>query len=226
MCCQSVNVRQSHWRVWSRVLTSDQMDDKWFKQQQRRAGVTSEDIAAILGRDRSAVSRILTGRQAMSIEWAEAFAQALGSDLATVLEKAGVTNAPSARTLEPGYRESDVVPFSPEGQADRKTTATADALGARPGVGIWRCKGTAMAQAGILAGDYLLVDTNASERTGTDDIVVAQVYSPSGAKTVLRRHAPPVLVASTNPGETEPVHVVDGINVVIRGKVIAVWRTR
>ena len=44
-----------------RVVTiCHQMDDKWFKAQQKRVGVTADQIAAEMGRDRSAVSSIYT----------------------------------------------------------------------------------------------------------------------------------------------------------------------
>ena len=53
------------------------MDDKWFKRQQKRAGVTAEDIAEELGRDRSVVSRIYVGRQRMTLDQARVFAKVL-----------------------------------------------------------------------------------------------------------------------------------------------------
>ena len=53
------------------------MDDKWFKQQQKRVGATAEDIAQKMGRTRANVSNIYTGRQKMSLEWARAFAEVL-----------------------------------------------------------------------------------------------------------------------------------------------------
>jgi hypothetical protein len=57
------------------------------------------------------------------------------------------------------------------------------------------------------------------------DVVIAQVYDRGGsAKTVLRRFEPPVLVAASMDPEDWRVHVVDGNNVLIRGKVVASWR--
>ena len=200
------------------------MDDKWFKAQQKRVGVTAEDIAAKMGRARSNVSHILNGHQRMSLEWAKAFADVLQVPLATVLEKAGVTDAPTAREVTPGFAESDAAPWipGPEASGARDITTVAQVLGARPGVDVWRVKGQAMAQHGLLVGDYMLIDTHQAERVKPGDTVVAQIYNRTGATTVLRTYAPPVLIAA-DPADMH-VHVVDGVNVVIRGKVVASWR--
>lgn len=120
------------------------MDDKWFKQQQKRVGVTAEDIARVMGRSRANVSHILTGRQRMSLEWAKAFAEVLQVPMATVLEKAGVADAPTIQKITPGFSDSDAAPWvagpaMAEGAAVRSVVA---ALGAdRPGIDIWRVKG-------------------------------------------------------------------------------------
>lgn len=203
------------------------MDEKWFKQQQKRAGVTAKEIADARGLSRANVSHILTGRQAMSLEWAKAFADVLGVPLATVLEKAGVTDKPTVQQLSPGFAESDASPFvygpgMSEGPAHRSIAA---AFGERPGVDVWRVKSSAMALGGLLVGDFMLVDTHQAERVRAGDVVIAQIYNPRGATTVLRRFEPPVLVAASPDPADMRVHVVDGQNVVIRGKVTASWRT-
>lgn len=205
------------------------MDDKWFKAQQKRAGVTAEDIARRMGRARSNVSHILTGKQRMSLDWAEAFAEALGVDVATILEKAGAARTSTARQLSPGFSDSDAAPWtSTSGNETGMVQRIAQALGAdRPGVDLWQVKSRAMALGGLLAGDMLLVDTHASERCGAGDTVVAQVYNHASASatTVIRRFEPPCLVAASCDPADQRVHLVDGQNVVIRGKVIASWRT-
>jgi SOS-response transcriptional repressor LexA len=201
------------------------MDDRWFKTQQKKAGITADAIADVLGRDRSVVSKILSGKQRMTLEWANAFAKALQVDVATVLEKAGVADAPTVQAVMPGFSESDAAPWvtGSEPAGGRDVTTVASALGGgRPGIDVWRVKGQAMAQHGLLPGDYMLVDTHQAERVRPGDTVVAQVYNRTGATTVLRTFAPPVLM-SADPMDTQ-VHVVDGVNVVIRGKVTASWR--
>ena len=171
------------------------------------------------------VSHILTGRQRMSLDWAKAFADVLQVPLATVLEKAGVTDAPTAQTITPGFADSDAAPWvaGPGLAEGRDVPAVAQALGGgKPGIDVWRVKGSAMSQHGLLEGDFMLVDTHQAERVKPGDVVVAQVYNRTGATTVLRTYAPPVLM-SADPADAQ-VHVVDGVNVVIRGKVTASWR--
>lgn len=202
------------------------MDEKWFKQQQKKAGVTADEIAGKRGMSRVNVSHILTGRQRMSLEWAKAFAEALQVPLATVLEKAGVTDAPTAQVFTPGFADSDAAPFTygPGLAEAAQTRNIAQVMGERPGVDLWRVKSRAMALAGLMEGDFMLVDTHAAERVRPGDVVVAQIYTRGGANTVVRRFEPPVLVAASADPADGRVHVVDGQNVVIRGKVVASWR--
>lgn len=202
------------------------MDDKWFKAQQRRVGVTAEDIAARMGRVRSTVSHIYSGRQKMSLEWAKVFAEALQVPLAEVLKHAGIASEHDVQQFQPGFSESDAAPFVSRGAEDRTVPAIGEVLGARSGVDIWRVKGQAMLLQGLLPGDYILVDTHAAERVRTGDVVIAQAYDNTRgtAATLLRRFEPPVLVAASTDADDRRVHVVDGVNVVIRGRVVASWR--
>lgn len=210
-----------------RVTTCHQMDDKWFKAQQKRAGVTAEDISRELGRDRSVVSRIYVSRQQMTLDQAKVFARVLDVPLEEVLSHAGLMDPAEAPHAAPGFAESDVAPWKGKGSEAERINATAATLGGgRAGVDVWTVKSLAMAVGGLLPGDQVLVDTHQSERCKAGDIVVAQRYDgqTGTAETVLRRYEPPVLVsASTDPADGRAL-VVDGSNVVIRGKVIASWR--
>ncbi len=202
------------------------MDDKWFRKRQKIAGVTAEDIAQIMGRSRSNVSHILNGHQRMSLEWAKAFAQALDAPLDEVLQHAGVMDEQQAQTLRPGFSESDVAPWKGKDAEDRAVHTVAQAHGERPGVDVWQVKSPALSLMGYMPGDMMLVDTHAAERVRQGDIVVAQVYdnTKGTAFTLLRRYEPPVLVAASPDPDDRRVHVVDGVNVVIRGRVTASWR--
>lgn len=203
------------------------MDDKWFRARLKTVGKNAGDIAQAAGRSRSNVSHILNGHQRMSLEWAQVFAKVLESPVATILERAGVADKPLATELTAGFADSDAAPFvygpgMAEGPAHR---AIAAALGGRAGVDVWRVKSRAMALSGLLEGDFMLVDTHQAERVRSGDVVIAQIYSPRGATTILRRFEPPVLVAASADPDEGRVHVVDGNNVVIRGKVISSWRS-
>jgi len=202
------------------------MDDKWFKAQQKRVGVTADEIARRMGRTRSNVSHILNGKQRMSLDWAQAFADVLKVPLAEVLERAGAGQPQTARQLASGFAESDAAAWIPHGSDDRQVPTMAAAMGQRPGVDVWEVKSPALALMGYMPGDYMLVDTHAAERVRAGDVVIAQVYdnAKGAATTLLRRFEPPVLVAASMAPEDRRVHVVDGVNVVVRGKVISSWR--
>lgn len=203
------------------------MDVNWFKSRQKALGVTAEDIAREMGRARSGVSHIYSGHQRMSLDWARAFAKVLKVPLDDVLKHAGVNDADEPAQLRPGLSEGDAAPYRAGGGAgDRNARIAALMGGDRPGVDVWTVRTNALQLAGYAPGDMILVDTHQSERCRAGDDVVAQVYNwqADRADTILRRYEPPVLLPLTADAAATRVHVVDGANVVIRGKVIALWR--
>lgn len=203
------------------------METLWFKTAQKRAGLTSFDLGKAISRDRTVISRIINGTQPMTLDQARVFAELLNVPLPEMLERAGLADKGTAQQLAPGFQESDAAAWVPGPGAggDRDVPTIAQALGGgRPGVDVWRVKSQAMSLSGLLAGDFMLVDTHQAERVKPGDVVVAQVYNPRGATTVLRRYEPPVLVAASADPADRQVHVVDGVNVVVRGKVVASWR--
>ncbi|MDW3181748.1 hypothetical protein [Roseobacter sp.] len=204
------------------------MDVNWFKKQQKLAGATSEDIAALRGRDRSIVSKIYNGSQKMTLEWAQAFATALNVSIDLVLEKSGSLPAEKARELRPGFSEGDAAPWVGRGGAKQKIDTVAEALGVNaPGIDVWVVSSMALSLMGYMPGDKIAVDTNKSESAKSGDAVIAQIYNwnTGTAVTLLRRFEPPVLVAASNDPTELRVHVVDGQNVVIKGVVVAAWRS-
>ncbi len=203
------------------------MDKDWFKRRLRLRDMTSDDLAKAIGRDRAVVSRIMNGHQLMTLDQAKIVADQFQVDVSEVLLRSGLADAPVAQAMQPGFSESDAAAWipAPDLAGAREVPTIALALGGGPGVDIWRVKSQAMALAGMLAGDFMLVDTHQAERVRAGDVVVAQVYTRTGATTVLRRYEPPVLVAASANPDDGRVFVVDGINVVIRGKVTASWRT-
>ncbi|MDF2143229.1 helix-turn-helix transcriptional regulator [Paenirhodobacter sp. CAU 1674] len=202
------------------------MEKAWFKQALRKAGKTSNDLADAIGRDRAVVSRIMNGHQRITIDQAKVFAAQLGVPLDEILMRSGLADPPTAQVFKPGFADGDATPFVHKGPEDRATPTIAQALGARPGVDIWTIRSGALALMGYMPGDHMLVDTLQADRAAPGDVVVAQVYDNARgtAATLLRRFEPPVLVAASTAPEDRRVHVVDGNNVVIRGKVVASWR--
>jgi len=163
----------------------------------------------------------------MSLEWAKAFAKVLRVPLDDVLSHAGVLDGDTPHKIGQGFSESDAVPFAHKRDTDARKTAIVAAFGGdRPGIDAWEVRQPSLAFMGYMPGDVILVDTHLSELTKAGDVVLAQIYDngAGGARTVLRRHEPPVLVAFGPDTDDRRVHVVDNNNVAIRGKVIASWR--
>lgn len=204
------------------------MDATWFKARQRAVGVTSFDLGRAISRDRTVISKILSGQQRMTLDQARIFAEMLQVPLPEMIERSGLADRGTAQQLAPGFRESDVVPFEigPKLGTGATVQAIAELLGGnRPGVDVWQVKGEAMSLDGFLPGDFMVVDTTRAERAKAGDVVVAQVYTREGAAvTVLRRFEPPVLVAYTPDRSERRAYVVDNDNVAIRGLVVASWR--
>lgn len=204
------------------------MDDKWFKTQQKIAGVTPEEIAEKLGKHFSLISRIYVGRQKMTAEQAQVFADMLKVPLSEVMKRAGILHAEEAQSIDPGFSESDVTPWIGKKEDQRTMRETSATLGGnRPGVDVWKVTTNALVLSGYLKDDHILLDTHLADRAKAGDIVIAQIYdwNAGTAVTVLRRFEPPVLVASSINPEDQRVHIVDGTNVVIMGKIISSWRT-
>lgn len=208
------------------------IDAAWFKRKQKEAGITAQEIAEAAGRHRSQVSHILTGRQAMNLHWAKAFSTALQVPLAEVLRHAGTLE--DASETEPGapvpsgFSEGDASPFAGQaGEREREAERARLFGGGGAGIDVWTVRSTALELDGYLIGDRILVDTNAADRARAGDVVIAQAFDVQrgAADTLLRRYEPPVLVSRAPDRSTRRAHVVDGSTVMIRGKVIASWRT-
>lgn len=202
------------------------MDKPWFKTAMRKAGRTSAELAEAIGRDRAVISRIMNGHQIMTLDQAKTLATELNVALDDLMIRAGLADSPTAQVFKPGFSDSDAAAWVGQGADDRAVPTIAQALGARNGVDIWQIRTPALSLMGYMPGDYMLVDTLAAERARAGDVVVAQIYdnAKGRAVTVLRRFEPPVLVAASPDPDDRRVHVVDGVNVVVRGTVVASWR--
>ena len=203
------------------------MDVDWFKKKQKERGVTADQIADIMGRSRTSVSNIYSGNQKMSLEWAQAFAQALDTPIDEILSHAGALPQAAAKQVTSGFSEGDAAPFSgPPGATQRASDRASTFGGEKPGIDVWTVRTEALTLNGIMPGDQILVDSNMSERARAGDFVIAQDYNwqTGTAVTLLRRFEPPVLVSASSNPDLQRVHVVDGRNLVIRGVVTAIWR--
>ncbi len=204
------------------------MEVDWFKKRQKLAGVTAQEIGDALGRDRSIVSRIYSGRTPMSLTHAKVFSKVLEVPLSEVISRAGVADEETARRIAPGFSEGDAAPWTPPDSAmGKRLLAAARELGAdRPGIDVWHVDSDAMSLAGIMPGDMILVNAHAAQAVRQGDIVVAQVYDHAvgDAITVIRQLEPPALISATPDNAKWKPYIVDGSSVAIIGKVIASWR--
>ncbi len=66
------------------------MDARWIKQRLKLIGATQGHLAQAIGRDRAVISRILQGRQALRLDWAQAFAAVLGVSTPDLLRHCGL----------------------------------------------------------------------------------------------------------------------------------------
>jgi transcriptional regulator with XRE-family HTH domain len=207
-------------------MNAQHPDKDWFRRRLRAKGLTTEALAQAIGRDRAVVSRIINGHQKITVEQAQAFARVLDVEWGEVLAQAGMIEPAEVEQTRPGFSEGDAAPYVGMGEERVRALTPADALGRKPGVDVWQVRTAALMLMGYLPGDFLLVDTHQAERARTGDVVVAQVYDNhrGTATTILRRLEPPVLVAASCDPDDRRVHVVDGVNVVVRGKVTASWR--
>ncbi len=95
--------------------------------------------------------------------------------------------------------------------------------GAGRHVTLWRMRGGALNLAGLLDGDFVVVDLNG--RAASGDLVLAQLYdwSAGTARTVFRLFEPPYLVAAS----TDPVYRrpdIAGERAVIKGTILMSFR--
>jgi hypothetical protein len=204
------------------------MDISWFKLQQRRAGVTSQDLAVAIGRDRSVISRIYHERQPMSFEQAKVFAATLEVPLHEVLLHAGLAKASEAQTLRRGHSESDVSLYQDDnGEMDK----SAASFGIDPVTGgaleKWLVRRNSMRLAGFLIGDVVFVEIGNQAMCRQGDVVVATSHDMRSGSDMylLRRFEPPVIVACGFDNEFDRVHVVDFNSVMIYGRVKKLLRS-
>lgn len=207
----------------------DHMDVTWFKSRMRAAGIRNADVAQRAGKTVSNVSNIFAGSQQMGMAYAQAFAELLDVPVEEVLRRAGVMPRGMPQTPTQGFSDGDAAPFIGIPGATARLKRIAQAFGVdRAGVDAWTVNSVCMTLNGLLPGDTMLIDSNLAERAAAGDVVIAQQYDAQAgsATTLLRRLEPPVLVAASPLPDDQRAIMVDGLNVVVRGVMVASWRMR
>lgn len=153
-----------------------------------------------------------------------------GRTVAALAEAAGV-NPMEFPGRSRGLNEPDAQPFEFANHheldaADNFNRAVRELCSGRNGRDPWIMRSYVLELEGILPGDVMVVDLNSQPRP--NDIVCAQLYDWSGTKTetVFRVFNPPYLMThSLRAGRDKPA-VVDGTNVIIKGVVENILRSR
>jgi transcriptional regulator with XRE-family HTH domain len=191
-----------------------------LKRLRKRAGMTVRDVAAELDLPHTSYAHYESPRYKkpyLPLDLAERLAvlfERHGIGRAEVLALAGLADgAGSALTLA-----DEAVPYDGD-------LPEASPLPLRHATDFWEIRGRALDLAGLLPGDVVAVDLRQSEfKAG--DVVCAQIYDwqKGSATTVFRVYEPPYLIAlSTDPQHRKPV-LVDGEQVLLKGRVVASFR--
>lgn len=200
------------------------MDAKFFKSRQRSHGVTNDDLAKAIGRDRTVISKIYSGTRRMRADEAQKIAWKLDIPLQDVLIRAGIFED-DGRETHRLLGQGDAAPYD-FADKDRVCPAAA-ALGSdRPGADIWTVKTTAMSLGGYYPGDLLIVDANRAESLKNGDVVIAHNYDYQNntMQPIMRRFHGPVLYAEADPSLGIAPQVLDNARVAVIGVVSAQFR--
>lgn len=90
------------------------------------------------------------------------------------------------------------------------------------GLDWWEINTDLLDSEGILKGDKVLVDMNATAKHG--DCVIAQMVTGSDVKTIFRKYEPPVLTCHTTARTYPKPEYVDGDRIIVMGVVTEVRR--
>lgn len=203
------------------------MDATFFKERQKRLGVTNDDLARAIGRDRAVISNIYSGKRPMKPAEADVFSRLLNVPVEQVLAAAGVFTQAAVAMARPSGMAEDARPFDWTGAPERDAMAALFNLD-RSGVDVWRVSTDAMTVAGYRQGDAIVVDTRRPDAYRKGDDVIVQVYdlSSGSAVTLLRRVEPPIIFAlPSNLAQIQPM-VIDNERIVVRGIVVGSWRLK
>lgn len=200
------------------------MDASWFKQRHREVGITQAELAALMGKAPTFLTRIYNGTQELRLAEAKKIASALRAPLSDVLVRAGVAQGvdTEVQTLDrPSFSQpppqNDLVPsdaFAPTLEP-RSNSQHA-----------WTVQSTQLCDAGYQMGDHIVVDVNVKPAPG--DVVVAHIHDwKSGtSQTALRIFEPPYLLTAHPGSHREKPVMIDNERVYVSGVVVLSWRSR
>lgn len=182
-----------------------------LKQLLLRNGITQTELARILGRDKSVVTNLFQGRRQLKAEEAMLIAGHIGVPVTQIL---GIKE-PAGGFEEPAL----LIPFQHEPERAKKLSNVVkkdgkfyleaeDSAGYSPKAYALEVRDDSMNLSGILEGDIVISELNRACKPG--QIVVAQHYQGRGAKTVVRKFAPPFLLPHSTAAGFTPLSLESG----------------
>ena len=185
------------------MCTTGGMDISNLKRLLQEHNTTQAELARLLGRDRAVITNLMYGRRRLKAEEAMSIANYLNVSVAEVL---GVEEAH-------GLKEATSIPFRQEPSRQiRKRRSVVKRDGRyyleeqnvrSDSVCAFEVGDNSMSLAGMMEGDIVIADMQANVKSG--DLVVVQHYQGGGARTLIRRYHPPLLMAYSSDGATEPL---------------------
>lgn len=227
------------------------IDSAWFKARLKEIGKTTEHLAQAINRDRSVITRIISGEIKFKHEHIAPFAAVLEQPAADVAIRAGL-ELPQRAPGTDGQAEklnamANLEPGDPEAQKIFELTAARglaednarfegpgensdDLLSAlypgRPQAVWMRCSTDAMTRFGIMPGDFLIVDPGLDPQPG--QAVIAQVVDNQlgAAKTLVRAFYAGLLEPHSHNPSHLPQPIIDDASTTVSvvGVVARVYR--
>lgn len=171
-------------------------------------GISQTDLARILRRDKAVITNLFQGKRQLKAEEAMVIASHIGVPVAQIL---GVqeprvfaepaTLIPFQHEPEQNKRHSNVV------KKDGKFFLEMDGGGYSPKIYALEVHDDSMNLAGIMKGDIVISELDRPCKAG--QIVIAQHYQGRGAKTILRKYEPPLLLPHSTSSSFKPLRLDD-----------------
>ena len=169
-------------------------------------GISQTDLANMLGRDKSVITNLFQGKRQLKADEAALIAQHTGVPVAQIL---GLEEASG------GFREAPaLIPFQHEPKHWKKNNnvvrkdgkfflEVSDRLDYSAKSYVLEVQDNSLNLMGIIEGDLVISELSRACKPG--QVVVVQHYQGAGAKTLLRKYEPPLLLAHSTSAAFPPL---------------------
>lgn len=172
-------------------------------------GISQTDLARILRRDKSVITNLFQGKRQLKAEEAMLIARHIGVPVTEIL---GMSEAQGSM-MEPTM----LIPFQHEPKnwkqhgnvlkKDGKFYLETESRDLSEKIYALEVQDNSLNLLGVMEGDFVISELDKPCKPG--QIVIAQHYQGRGAKTILRKYAPPLLLAHSTSGEFKPLSTED-----------------